>query len=467
MITLTVNGRSIPCSVDPRTPFLYVLREHLGLRGTKYGCGEGECGACTIIVDGKTVCSCLATTGSLDGAEVTTVEGLNNDPVGVRLFNSFVQAGAVQCGFCTPGIILSAWHHLAYSESVTRESIRDALGGNLCRCTGYVKVLDAIAQAAIDAGTTPIVNRKGHKRELVESSRYARPTSMRSLLALLDDASANWRMISGGTDLMVQHEHRWHDLSLLDLAGVTDLAGIEDRGDCIRIGATTTWSEIRQSPMIRKYLPLLAISAEQVGAIQIQNRGTIGGNIMNASPAADGLPALYAYDARVGVISRSSTDVMPLCEFVLSPRKTKLRRDQILADVLIPKPVGEEGVFFFEKVGPRNAQTITKASLAFHAQVSGRSFRDVRISVGAVGPTIKRVPRAEQLLESGTFKLIQDVALIVSEEVTPIDDIRSTAAYRKMIVGNLFVRGFARAKASSFAPLLKDIEVSFQDRLFA
>src|SRR5438477_7603243 len=106
---IEVNGKRYAVSYPPDTPLLFVLRDELGLRGTKYGCGEGECGACTVIVDGKTVCACLATAGSVSGAEVTTVEGLANDPIGVRLFNAFAAAGAVQCGFCTPGFILSGW----------------------------------------------------------------------------------------------------------------------------------------------------------------------------------------------------------------------------------------------------------------------------------------------------------------------------------------------------------------------
>src|SRR5262245_40375608 len=117
MLELTVNGIAFETRTDPRTPFLEVLREELGLRGTKYGCGEGECGAGTIIVDGETLCACLAMTGSLSGSEITTVEGLANDPIGVRLVNALAERGAVQCGFCTPGFVLSGWQLLAHDGS--------------------------------------------------------------------------------------------------------------------------------------------------------------------------------------------------------------------------------------------------------------------------------------------------------------------------------------------------------------
>src|SRR4051794_3338547 len=182
-LNLTVNGAVRDCQVDPRTPLLTVVREELGLRGTKYGCGEGECGACTVIVDGKTVCACLATVGSVHGAEVTTVEGLANDPIGVRLFNAFAAAGAIQCGFCPPGFILSGWQLLARAGDVDRGAVQDALGGNLCRCTGYTRMIDAITESSASPAPSPLVNRVGSRRESFCAARaYWRPASLDELV---------------------------------------------------------------------------------------------------------------------------------------------------------------------------------------------------------------------------------------------------------------------------------------------
>lgn len=150
MDNFVVNGEFRTVAADPRTPLLEVLREDLGLTGTKYGCGEGECGACTVIVDGNTICSCLALAGSVEGREVTTIEGMSNDPVGVSIANNLANEGAVQCGFCTPGFVMQGWSAVSLGDVKDDDDLRVALGGNLCRCTGYAKILTAMNKSLLD-----------------------------------------------------------------------------------------------------------------------------------------------------------------------------------------------------------------------------------------------------------------------------------------------------------------------------
>ena len=147
-IELTVNRQLHTIEADPRETLLAVLREHLGLRGTKYGCGEGECGACTVILNGRAVASCLVQAGQAHGGEVLTIEGMAEDPIGRHVLAAFAERGAVQCGFCTPGFVLSTRALLAENPAPTVEEIRQALTGNLCRCTGYTKIIAAIAAVA-------------------------------------------------------------------------------------------------------------------------------------------------------------------------------------------------------------------------------------------------------------------------------------------------------------------------------
>jgi len=152
-ISFNLNGTSRTVEVPRDMSALNMLRDVIGLTGTKYGCGEGECGACTIIVDGKSMNSCLLFAADCDGRSVTTVEGVVDDPVGERLRDAFVQAGAVQCGFCTPGMMVQAKHLIdAHDGKLDRETIKRGIEGNLCRCTGYVKIVDAIAAAAQPRG---------------------------------------------------------------------------------------------------------------------------------------------------------------------------------------------------------------------------------------------------------------------------------------------------------------------------
>ena len=155
-LSLTVNGQPHQIETDPRTLLLTVLREDLGLRGTKYGCGEGECGACTVILNGQVVNACLTTAGQAHKAEILTIEGMATDQIGASVLNSFTKAGSVQCGFCTPGFVVSARALLQETHSPDTETIQRRLSGNFCRCTGYTKIIQAVAQAgeAIQASQT-------------------------------------------------------------------------------------------------------------------------------------------------------------------------------------------------------------------------------------------------------------------------------------------------------------------------
>ena len=149
-ITFKLNGVARRVTVSPQMSTLDMLRDHMGLTGTKYACGEGECGACTIVVDGQTLNSCLMFAADCDGREVLTIEGLVASPIGEALRKSFTESGAVQCGFCTPGLMMQASHLLATHPNATRDEIKRGIEGNLCRCTGYNKVVDAIVNAKIE-----------------------------------------------------------------------------------------------------------------------------------------------------------------------------------------------------------------------------------------------------------------------------------------------------------------------------
>lgn len=147
-ISFVLNGRPVELAVEPFEMLLDVLRDQLQLSGTKKGCGQGECGACTVIMDGDAVNSCMIPVGRADGCSITTIEGLSNGKDLHPIQQAFIDAGAVQCGFCTPGMILSAKALLDRNENPSREEIHTALAGNICRCTGYVKIEQAVEMAA-------------------------------------------------------------------------------------------------------------------------------------------------------------------------------------------------------------------------------------------------------------------------------------------------------------------------------
>src|SRR5688572_9801966 len=260
-VSLRVNGEDVAVDADPRTLLLDVLREDLGLRGTKYGCGEGECGACTVLLDGRTVNACLTTLGQAAGADVVTVEAMANDPIGAPLLESLARAGAVQCGFCTPGFLLSARALLAEHAAPADTDNQRGMSDNLCRCTGYAKIVEAV-RAAGRAGPnppSPFLSREAgaSSAQLTRSCRadfrpgeYAQPTSVEEALTLLAQAEQPWKVLAGGTDALVRHEHHLKELAFLDLGALDELRAITEDDTSVRIGALTSYTAIAHSPPV-------------------------------------------------------------------------------------------------------------------------------------------------------------------------------------------------------------------------
>lgn len=442
-ISLTINGRPYQLESDPRTLLLHTLREEVGLRGTKYGCGEGECGACTVILNGRAVNACLITAGQAHGAEILTVEGLAEDGIGSHLLTAFAETGAVQCGFCTPGVAVSARALLAEQAAPEVEAIQRGLSGNLCRCTGYARIIKAVAQAAQAAPplpATPLTSPLSIPAD--DTGQFARPNNLDEALQLLTQP-AGWRVIAGGTDLLVQYEHRVKNLSLLDISGLTELHEIQEDDEALHIGALVSYTDLIGSPAVQTWAPALVAAACEVGGPQIQNRGTLGGNLVNASPAADGVPPLYALEAQAVLRSLRGRRTLPVEDFATGPGRTIIASDELLTEIIIPKQhhAGRE-ITFFEKVGPRKAQTIAIASVGFRGWLVDGQLTHVRVALGAVAPTVMLAPQTAAALMRQPFNegTLTHGGQVAHDECRPIDDIRATAAYRRKLVRGLLIR---------------------------
>src|ERR1700686_3403714 len=224
------------------------------------------------------------------------------------------------------------------------------------------------------------------------------PTTLAEIYAFLTERGRSIKVIAGGTDLMVlMNAHQLSDVEFLDIWRVNELRGITDDGDSLRIGALTTYTQLIKSPMIQLYVPSLVAASRTIGAIQIQNRGTIGGNVVNASPAGDSLPVLAAYDAEVEIGSVRGTRQVSFSRFYAGYRRTLLEPDEIVLALRIPKLKKGERDFFW-KVGPRRAQAISKTVMAAKADVADGRIESISIGVGSVAPTVIRVPQTERLL---------------------------------------------------------------------
>jgi CO/xanthine dehydrogenase FAD-binding subunit len=268
------------------------------------------------------------------------------------------------------------------------------------------------------------------------------PTTLAEAYAALAERGPALKVIAGGTDLMVlMNAHQLDATEFLDIWRVDELRGIADEGERLRIGALTTFTQLIASTLVQQYVPALVAASRTIGAIQIQNRGTLGGNIVNASPAGDSLPVLAAYDAEVEIGSLRGTRRVAFNEFYTSYRRTVLAPDELALAVRIPKLKDGERDFFW-KVGTRRAQAISKTVLAAKAKTADGLIEAIRIGVGSVAPTVIRAPQTEALLTSAplTQSLIEQARATISQEVAPITDLRSTEHYRRTVTGNVLVK---------------------------
>jgi carbon-monoxide dehydrogenase small subunit/xanthine dehydrogenase small subunit len=429
----SVNGEPRRLRVRSDQRLIDVLRNDLRLTGTKEGCGKGECGSCTVLVDGQAVNSCLMLAYQADGTAVQTIEGLARGERLHPIQEAFVEHGASQCGICIPGMIMAAKAFLDRSPvPPTPDQIRGALAGNLCRCTGYTKIFTAVSRVAPSRPPASLAPEPA-------APLYFRPRSLEEALEILIQRSGEVRPIAGGTDILVAAKDGKANLaSLFDLTAVPELRGIEEVGHDLRIGAAVTHTEIVASTLVARYCPALPIACGWVGGPQIRNRGTIGGNIAHGSPAADTVPPLYVADARVEVVSVSDRREIAISDFFTGPRQTALAPDELIVAVRIPKRAGVRGAFL--RLGQRQAQATSTVSVAVAMTIRGGQPEWARVALGSVAPTVIRAPETERALLAGGYEGLKRAMEAIRNEVRPIDDIRSNREYRREMSAVLLER---------------------------
>jgi CO/xanthine dehydrogenase FAD-binding subunit len=274
------------------------------------------------------------------------------------------------------------------------------------------------------------------------------PGKLDAVLALLSSSPGEWMPIAGGTELMVQYgAGRLAAHKLVSLWGLPELRRIESTAQEMLIGAGCTYTDLRNHPQVAREFPLLAHAASWTGSIANQNRGTLGGNIVNGSPAADSLPALLVYEAELVLVSARGERRIPYLDFHTGYKKNKLAADEIISAIAL-KPQFSDYHSYSRKVGTRNAQAIAKLCLAGIGKIAAGRIEDVRLAIGSMAVTPLRLRRTEEALRSRVWSpaLAREGRQALEAEVAPIDDIRSSAAYRLQVAGNLlqeFLEGMA------------------------
>ena len=437
-------------AVDPTMTVLEYLRGPERLCGTKEGCAEGDCGACTVVLvdrqgQHQAVNACVLFVPALDGHQLLTVEHLAG-PDGTLhpVQQAMVDHHGSQCGFCTPGFVMSLFA-LRTEAKPDRAAVNEALAGNLCRCTGYRPIVDAALavctghEAPPPSEPLPVAD---SSLEVVHGDRRGfAPRSIQELAqTLVEQPDAT--IVAGGTDvgLWVTKQHKTLPVTV-SLDAVTELRTIEERADHIRIGAGVTYTQAL--PLLEKYFPDFGAMIRRIGSRQIRNRGTIGGNIANASPIGDSPPALLALDASVVLRRGDVTRMVTLDAFFTGYRRTVLAPGEFIEriDVPLPKP-GE--LFRCYKVSKRFDQDISAVCGAFRLRIQDGIVRDIRIGFGGMAATPARARAVEDALvgRAWTEATVRLGQAAMDPAFSPLSDMRASAAYRRTVARNLLLKCF-------------------------
>jgi xanthine dehydrogenase small subunit len=469
-LLLCVNGRRHEVAgSDGLLSLSDFLRQRLALTGTKLVCSEGDCGSCTVLIgrpdgdrfDYRPVDSCIQWMFQLDGTHVVTVEGLAGGECDLTpVQNAMIECHGSQCGFCTPGFVVAMTGLVEKNQSLTDDAWRLGLTGNLCRCTGYVPIVDA--GRSLDVGQVTRLNELYSAgailRDLAKSARESiavdakqgdrrrrcfSPTTLDEALKILRDHPTA-KVVAGATDVGVQLNKGVIDPDVfLDLNRVAELVGaaIEsgNEGDQIVAGARTTWSEIES--LARDAAPEFHEIVSIFGSPQIRHVGTIGGNIINASPIADSMPFLLVAEADLELASANGMRTVPITSFYQGYKEFDLQPGELLTRVCIPLPNGGDLLRLF-KVSRRRDLDIATFTAAIWMRLDGEQIAEARVAFGACGPTVIRARRTEDFLrgqpfDEETMRAAGDVAV---SEISPISDVRGSAEFRYQLTRNVLVK---------------------------
>jgi xanthine dehydrogenase small subunit len=443
---------------DPTRTVLMYLREDLGRTGTKEGCAEGDCGACTVVVRelagegtrARAINSCLQFLPTLDGKELVTVESLQRPGDTLHpVQQAMVEQHASQCGFCTPGFVMSLYALYETKRAASRDEVTDALAGNLCRCTGYRPILDA-AQAMYRIGSMPgldapaVARLRSLQRDralTIEEGahQYFAPVTLAEL-AQLREAYPQARILAGGTDVGLWVTKGLQDIpAIIYVGNVAELRRIHATGAYLELGAAVTWTDAFGP--LTEHFPELSELLRRFASPPIRNAATIGGNIANGSPIGDSMPALMVLGARLRLRRGEAVRDLGLDEFYLGYQRNALEAGEFVESVRIPLRAGEQH-FRTYKLSKRFDQDISALCAAFWVDVRGGRVNAARVAYGGMAAVPARARHCEEALAGRPWSLpsVANAMDALAQDYTPISDMRAGAPYRAATARTLLYR---------------------------
>ena len=455
-ISFICNNETVEDLVHPGLSLLDYLRKEIRLTGTKEGCREGDCGACTVLIgelNGSavkyhSVNSCLFPIGDANGKHIVTIEGLRGKNLSI-VQQSFINEWASQCGFCTPGFIVSLTGYFLSSEKFDIDEAVESMDGNICRCTGHSSIIRAAKQST-EIISSRISNHTDHINALIKTGLI--PSYFNEIPQKLKDIRTNQLAesekispafyISGGTDLFVQ---KWEDILNSDVKlsssnGVSSEIKVEN-GKCI-IGARTTVSDFMNSKIVSEHIPSLKDSLKLFGSLPIRNRATLGGNIVNASPIADMTNILLALNSTIHLNSKRT---LLLKDLYKGYKTLDLNKDELIESISFDQPA-KNSFFNFEKVSQRTYLDIASANSSIYLEINDDSISKVHISAGGVSPIPLYLSKTSEFLLSKriNYANISEAIEIAMSEISPITDARGTSEYKSLLLRQLIFAHFIK-----------------------
>lgn len=486
-IRFFLNGNLKEIQVKAETTVLELLRNDLELNGIKEGCGEGDCGACTVVIgeviEGKvhykSAAGCLYLAARLEGKHLITIEGMAEQGKLHPIQEAILNAHATQCGFCTPGVSLSILALYLERSDPTKEEFRRYLEGNLCRCTGYISIrkvpeyLEKFSVCSKDIRPGYLAETEEKQLCYVQedifvddgTNAYYSPVSEDNLIEFLNShkeltEGSNLRYINGGSDVVVGIKKRnQHYRLLLDLSRISSLQGIvynNSNNDALEdntletkvltIGGGVSLSRIID--FTGEIFPEFSAAVQKMCSEQVRSSATVAGNIVNASPVADTVPLLMAVDAVLALRGREGERKVPVRNFFHGYKKTENKPEEWIGSISVP--LGEYNFIHFEKASKRKEVDISAVNSAIALKVEKGVIVKAHIACGGVGATTLYMPETSRYLEGKEMKeeTFLNAFEIIIREATPIGDVRGSAEYRRAVMQNLLMKHYLAYESS-------------------